>query len=509
MSKVCSNLVVVTAVAVSLSAFGQIKLAPVLSDHAVLQAGEVIPVWGSGGVAYRKMSCSIAGKTVWTYANSQVGDFRFFLPPLKAGGPYELVVSNETGGATFVVHDVMVGEVWLASGQSNMQWAMKNASPRYEGKNDFVRVFRGSKWDVMETSAVAEHSAIGSFFGDALQRARGGAVGVLDLAVGGTYAACWMPRGAVRSCPPARKWCDDFEMHQGDADRWEKPPAFEFDEPERSRLEKSGYKSPWPAPRRMYRFGADRNFRPYEWFEAWLAPVTMFPIRGAIWYQGESEAMDTMEMACSYEEMLSALIASWRQLWGNPNMPFCVVQLAGYGSSEKDGFKEKCRWAEVRDAQLRVSQNVPGVGMVSAIDVGERENIHPKNKIAVANRLCNWALGAVYGKKVGALTGPRFLGASVREDGKVRVRFTDADGGLVADAPVTCVFMRGETGDWKKAEAVVDGEELVVSSAEVPSPVEVRYAWDNFPVGATLRNKQGYPASPFRWRKKSNGALGR
>lgn len=497
------------AAATALPAGAAIKLGLPFSDHAVFQAGEIIPVWGDGGVPYRRMSCSIAGKTVWTYANSPTGEFRFFIPPLEPGGPYELVVSNETGGTVHVVRDVMVGEVWFAGGQSNMAWAMQDSFPRYEGSNNLVRVFREKKWVVMETSSIAKHGAVGSFFGDQLQRARGGAVGVIDRAVGGTYLACWMSRGAVRACPPARKWCDDYELHQGDPVRWENPPDFEFDNPERQRREQLRKTDPgalpkptWPPPRRVYRFGVHRNFRPYEYYERWIEPIQMFPIRGVVWYQGESEAMESMEMACGYEEMMAALVADWRAQRGDPRLPFGIVQLAAYHSTEKDGLKEVCPWAEVRDAQLRVSRSVPGVGMVSAIDVGEIHNIHPKNKIEVARRLCNWALGAVYGEKVAALTGPRFLDASVGEGGKVRIRFTDADGGLVAETPVTCVFVRGETGGWKKADVVIDGEELVVSSSEVPSPVEVRYAWDNFPVGATLKNACGYPASPFRWVKK-------
>lgn len=373
------------------------------SDHMVIQAGQPVTLTGKGSGTNNRLSCTIAGKTVWTYGMPNAGDFRFVLPPLEAGGPYELVISNETSGATLKIQDVMVGEVWLAAGQSNMAWTMKDCNQVYDATNEMVRIYREKKWVVATPENVKNQSAEGFWFAETLQRKRGGAVGILSVAVGGTYAVCWMSHGAAKACPEARILLDDFELNQGDPVRWARKQFFEYDEPERSRVQKNPPPAekrapganpwgngPWSRP---YRWGVHRNYRPNEYYHAWIEPLIEFPVRGAFWHQGESEAWASTPVAQGYGPALKALIADWRYQWGMPDMPFGIVRIHDYGCDPK--CKEN--WKAVQDAQEAVAREVPNCGFVETKDIGDAGNVHFPNKRPVGERLAAWALKDVYG----------------------------------------------------------------------------------------------------------------
>lgn len=635
-------------------AASEFALPPVFSDHMVLQQGAVIPVWGVGPNMAWRLSCRVGEAVTW--AHGDIGrpagpgkwEMDFYLPPMKAGGPYEMVISNEHSGATLVIRDVWVGEVWLASGQSNMAWSMK-ATKNSLGADriERLRLFDGSKWIVAESNAVGRLSAVATFFGRELQRNLGDAVGILSLSCGGTWAENWMSRGALLRCPTTKAWTEEYEYGQCDPSVWEPEPprpkekvvdagpapetkgwarlgqptngwtvadmpcdftdAFgypfngaawfrrEIDIPAAwagkdltlalpaidkhdiaffngVEIGRTGKGLEWEAwnvkrtyvvPGRLvkagravvairiwsYAYGAGcttgadhfrigprdggpaielegdwlakierdignlgdsirpkrRSYpegpttvKPSSWYLRSLKPVIPYPIRGAVWYQGESNAQST-EAAAAYRVTLEALIDDWRRQWGLGDFPFGIVQLANF--SHRRRHVRNCPWAELRDAQLQVARETRNVGITSTIDIGDDYSIHPNNKLDVGRRLCRWALSEVYGRDVGGpYTGPRYLSGAVEANGRVRIRFTEAEGGIVATAPVTGCVMRGRDGAWHAADVAVDGETVVVSCPAVPVPREVRYGWSKNPIGATLHGKaSGLPVFPFRW----------
>ena len=643
---------------------GEFRLPPVFSDHMVIQQGVIIPVWGEGPNANFRISCRLADKETWAHSDNRRhlserknyrNEFWCFLPPMKAGGPYELVLSNEVTHAYKTIHDVWIGEVWLASGQSNMAFEMASAKPGFgSGTNAQLRIYKGGNekgaWDVATPKDVARHTAVGTFFGRDLQEGLGCAVGILDISCGGTCAGNWMTRGALKACPATKAWIDAYETSQSDPETWKTQPrdkdypvdlgraaetkdwaktgidlsewvvadmptdythAFGrpsngaawfrrdidipgdwvgkdlvlrlpaidkhdityFNDVEVGRTGKDRETQWWSVDRvytvpaslvkagratiavRVWSWvfgagfaGGEQHFsigpvdgpalelagdwharferdvgnrsedirpkartypdgmtivRPSSWYWIGLEPVIPYPIKGAVWYQGESNAQ-TPEMASQYAEVLAAMVADWRQLWGLGDFPFCIVQLPNYAQSRR--HERNSSWAELRDRQLEASRKIPNVGIVNAIDLGEAYNIHPVNKLDVARRLGRWALCEVYGKGDGRpYTGPRYLSGEVEVGGRVRVRFTEAEGGIVADGAVESMFIRGEDGVWHRAKTEIDGETLVVSSPDVPLPVEVRYGWATNPIGATLKGKAtGIPMFPFRWLKPTD-----
>lgn len=222
-----------------------------------------------------------------------------------------------------------------------------------------------------------------------------------------------------------------------------------------------------------------------------ITPIIPFAIRGAIWYQGESNAGGAWE----YRTLFPAMIRDWRQAWGEGDLPFYFVQLANFTPApEQPGESD---WAELRDAQFFTLRSLPATGMALAIDIGDAGDIHPKNKQEVGRRLSLWALSQVYGKQV-ECSGPLYTGAKI-EDGSIRISFDHLGGGLVAqDGPLKRFAIAGEDRKWVWADAVIDGDTVVVSSPQVAKPLAVRYAWANNPDGCNLYNKAGLPASPFR-----------
>ena len=238
---------------------------------------------------------------------------------------------------------------------------------------------------------------------------------------------------------------------------------------------------------------------PHGLYDGMIAPLVPFALRGAVWYQGESEA-DAMDDARRHKALLAGMINDWRRKWGEEKMPFCIVQIANFGPLRT--YEKSSPWSVVRFAQLQLSLEMEGVGMVSAIDVGEATNLHPADKLTVGKRLANWAMASVYGDTGRTATGPRFVSA-VADGCKITVRFADAAHGLATrdGAPVGALRLAGEDGVFHAAEGEILGDSLAVSSAEVPSPRAVQYAWAKNPAAANLVNAEGFPASPFSWAK--------
>jgi len=489
------------------SAAAAVRPAAVFSDHMVLQRGGPVPVWGWAAPG-EKVTVSIAGQTVEAAA-AEDGRWRVTLAALKAGGPHTLVVKG-AGSEAVTVHDVLVGEVWLASGQSNMnmpidwgvfgKWGSPECTAALAKIDDpELRMFLvGTKmspkpardvsgvWKVAKGNAVLKWSAAAYFFGVELRRELGVPVGIVKSAVGGTVIESWMSREALLAVSP------DL---QSSFDRWDRRVAAFSEEAYQKELAewrkkadaaKAEGKRP---PRRPVRV-TEHNRMPSCLYNGMIAPLVPYAMRGVLWYQGESNAGN----ASAYARRFPAMIRQWRKDWGQAEMPLLFVQLANFRQRKTE--PSDSAWAELREAQ-RLALSEPNTAMAVAIDIGDAGDIHPKNKQDVGKRLALGALKLAYGRDV-VYSGPLYKSMTL-EDGTVRLRFTHVGGGLVAKGggPLKGFAVAGEDGKFVWADATIDGDTVVVSSDAVAKPVVVRYGWADNPE-CTLYNAEGLPASPFR-----------
>jgi sialate O-acetylesterase len=482
------------------------SLAPVFSDHAVLQRGKPVPVWGAAG-ASDPISVTFRGQTVRTTAGKD-GRWIAYLAPLAASSePADLVV---VGQNTVTVHDVVVGEVWLCSGQSNMEFTVNNGGSVYRVDNAQAEVasadyplirqlriehavatgpaatVKTGGWQPASPQTVGEFTAVGYFFARDIHRALGVPVGIVLSSWGGTPIESWMSDGARGATSVAgtldARW--QKEMAEWPPDRVARYPV-EMAEWQKAQAnaEAAHTMNPlhWPPPPAT----DDSPARPGGLFNGMIAPVQPFAMRGILWYQGEANA----DRAGEYAELLAAMIHSWRAGWDQGDLPFYVVQLANFGD------KTNRAWARLRDAQAQ-ALGVPATGMAVTIDIGNAQNIHPSNKQDVGRRLALIAKAKVYGIP-GEYSGPLFEG-SAREGNALRVRFTHAGAQLVSrGGPPTALEIAGADGVFCPASAAIEGDTLLVSSWVASEPVAVRYAWTNAP-DANLYNGAGLPAAPFR-----------
>lgn len=476
------------------------RLPAIFSDHAVLQAGVEVPVWGWAGPG-EKVEVAIAGQTKKATPNA-AGRWTVKLDALKSGGPHVLTVK---GTNTVTVADVLVGEVWLGSGQSNMAMNV-SASKDFEKEKTAanlpkVRMFtvesgpsqkpeedcKGS-WVVCAPETVGKFSATLFFFGREIHRAVDSPMGLINSSVGGTPIESWISPDVQMASPELRGFFDSsakadvpFDATAAKA-KYEKELA---DWKAKAKQAKADGKNA-PRPPRDPVALRERKGNVGGLFNGKIAPLIPYAIRGALWYQGEANTAG--EKAQYYAAQLSLLVTDWRKRWGT-DFPFAWVQLPNF-SRPGDG------WPLVREAMLKTLR-LPKTGMAITIDIGEEKNIHPLNKQEVGRRLSLWALDSVYGKKVASPSGPLPAGHEFR-GGEIVLKFSRADGGLAAKDGVLQGFtIAGEDKQWKDAKARIEGEKVIVSSAEVAKPVAVRYAWKDWP-DCNLVNGVGLPASPFR-----------
>lgn len=433
---------------------------PLFSSHAILQREVEIPVWGTAEDGER-ITVEIQGQSVSTTAAD--GKWMVRLAPLADGGPYVLRV---TGDNTVEIDDVFVGEVWLAGGQSNMAWPLIHtdlAGQEIAASEDpLLRVARVpmkqslTPLDETEISwirscpeAAGYFSAVAYHFAKELRRVLGCPVGIIDNSRGGTRIESWMSPQAI--LPFEDRIVRDIV-----------PPTEEIPV------------SPHTAS---------------NLYNAMTAPLIPYAIRGFIWYQGESNANN----AFLYPELFPAMIADWRKAWQLGDIPFLFVQLAPCG---QPGLQpEGSKWAEVREAQLWTAQTVPNTAMAVITDHGA-EDPHPRHKKTVAERLALAARALAYGEQA-SYKSPCFSSMRVNE-AEVTVEFENAEGGLVAIGdPIKGFSIAGSDGVFHEANAVLCGSAVTLSSDQVPHPVAVRYNWRDRPE-ATLYNRSGLPASPFR-----------
>lgn len=462
---------------------GDISLPKIFSDHMVLQRDSRVKVWGTAD-PNQPLVVKFAGKVVKVTATAK-GDWNVVINTPGAGGPYELEVIADGGEPKVVFNDVMVGEVWLCCGQDNMELPVRkslNAETEVEQAKNFPslrlfsmgnyssvepmeNIYKAIPWRVCSPESVKDFSASGYFFGRELSKKLGDPngervpIGLIDVAWGGTVCEAWISRATqdgVKSLKPLLK-------------HWDEDVAQPL--------------SP---------------LRPGNLYNGMIAPLKRFPIRGVIWYQGESN----VGRGNQYATLLPTLIRDWRKNFGLGEFPFYFVQLAPFEYPEKP-FESL---AEVWDAQLKTLKSVENTRMVVTTDIGDLQQLSPPNKQEVGRRLALAALADVYadqlpeGEGRPVYSGPIFDGATVAEDGAIRVTFKYTHDGLEIrnDEPDLLGFMIcGEDGKFFPAAAKIDGQRVELRSLKVKKPKFVRFGWDkdNPP---NLVNSQGLPASPFR-----------
>lgn len=493
-------------ISVSSESLAEVKLPAMFTDHAVLQRDMPLPVWGTADPG-EEVKVEIGDQSKTTKADEK-GNWQVVLDPLSPGDPLTLVVEGKN---RLEVKDILVGEVWLCSGQSNMEWSVANSSnadleiaaanhPNIrlitvggQGSQTPVEDFDG-KWQVCTPDTIKDFSAVGYFFGRELQDHIHVPIGLIDNAWGGSACDAWIRRDKLEGNPlyaqqlanwdkMASEW-EDSEEHKKYAAalaEWEKKAA---------QAREAG--QPVPDGRPRINSPLLGQHRPANLYHARLEPVMPYGIRGAIWYQGESNA----GRAYQYREMFPLMIECWREAWGQGDFPFYWVQLADF-MAEQNEPKESA-WAELREAQTMTLDRLPNTGEAVIIDIGEASDIHPRNKVDVAKRLARWALANDYGQEF-VHQSPRYESMS-KQDGKLIVKLKDVDGGLraVDEAEVQGFAVAGEDRKWHWAQAKITAPDTVeVWSDAVKSPVAVRYAWGDNPE-CNLFNSIGLPVTPFR-----------
>lgn len=467
-----------------------VELPRLFSDNMILQRRVPVPIWGTAKPG--ATVTVVLGKQ--THAATAGADGRWIvkLDPLEAGGPLELRVNELT------FRNVLVGDVWLCSGQSNMEYGVETAArPKEEiaaARFPKIRLFTvgraakeepqsdvKGKWQECSPETVAKFSAAGYFFGRELHAHLDVPIGLICSSWSGTPIEAWMSEPLLASDSDTKaaldRWKESLAAYPKAVEAWEKRAAqWEKDVQSDSNLKRpkkpSNPKYASPTLGRL--------------FNGMIHPLIPFAMKGVIWYQGESNTAQ----AASYEKKFSALIQDWRSRWGRGNFPFLFVQLANF--MPKKPQPGDSDWARLREAQLR-ALSVPTTAMVVAIDIGDEKDIHPKNKQEVGRRLALAARALAYGETI-VYSGPIFESMKI-EEGRIRLSFGHVGGGLMGSLKGFAIAGDDKKFVWAKAE--IEGDTVVVRSDDVPNPKAVRYAWADSP-DCGLYNKEGLPASPFR-----------
>ncbi len=480
-----------------------LKLPAMFTDHAVLQRGMPVPVWGTAEPG-EQVTVAIAGQTLKTKADKK-GDWSVTLKPLSVGDPLKLVV--ESGKDRLEVKDLLVGEVWLCSGQSNMELPLSAVTDadleisvanhpqirlidvKEPGSQTAVEDFDG-EWKVCSPESAKGFSAVGYFFGRELHDQLGVPIGLIDDSWGGSSCEAWIRRDRMEGNPLytglIKKWDDSVKNF--DEAKWKVDWAAWRKQAEAAK--KAGKHAPPNRP--LANDPALGQHRPANLYHARVEPVMPYAIRGVIWYQGESNA----GRAYQYRDMFPLMIESWREDWKEGDFPFYWVQLADFMAEKPEPGDSA--WAELRKAQTMTQDKLPNTGQAVIIDLGEASDIHPKKKLEVGRRLARLALAHDYGKKV-ENESPRYE-AMEKQGDKIVLKFKDVDGGLrvVDNATVQGFAIAGEDRKWHWADAkIVKPNQVEVSSKEVKEPVAVRYAWADNPV-CNLYSTSLLPVTPFR-----------
>ena len=521
MSRSCLSLLTVLSLGATFAspAAAELTLPNIFGDHMVLQQEMEVPVFGQAD-AGQEVSVTFGGQTKSATANDD-GRFVVRLDKLTASfDPQTLTV--KAGDQTKEYTDVLVGEVWVCSGQSNMEWAVQNAVEAeielLAANRPNIRLIEISSvtaaepqdnvpgsWTPCTPDSVADFTAVGYFYGKTLQDILNVPIGLIDTTWGGTRAEAWTP-------PEALAKVDELQVL---TDAWAEKQQRYSPEAAKKAYAKSldAWKAKWatykkaaaagklppgtPGPRKpqlQSEPNLDRH-APSRLWNAMVSGMVPYGIRGAIWYQGESNSNRSKQ----YRTLIKTMITGWRDAWAQGDFPFYQVQLANF--KEKTDQPGESGWAELREAQDYAAETLPNAGKAVITDIGAAKDIHPKDKQNVAKRLARLALADVYGYSI-TREGPQFDSATF-ENGVAKVKFTGlGQGGYTGlttyyREPLTGFTIAGEDKTFKKAKAKIMGDTVIVSHPDVKQPVAVRYNWADNPSG-TLQNRAGLPAEPFR-----------
>jgi sialate O-acetylesterase len=481
----------------SLSAQAAVTLPAIFSDHMVLQSGKPVPVWGTAD-ANSEVSVAIAGQKKTAKADAN-GLWSLKLDALTASSePQTLTIGDKT------ITDVLVGEVWLGSGQSNMAMAVQSAkdyaASQAAANVPLIRMFtEGSAaaataqsqgkgtWVVCSAETVGRFSATAYFFGRNVHDVLKQPVGLINSSVGGTPIESWISPEAQLASAELKPFFEALKQDDAAFDEDKVKAVYERQVAKWAEEVKQAKAEGKPAPRKP-RDPIETRKRKGNvggLFNGKISPLIPYAIRGAIWYQGEANSNGPKPSF--YQAQLTLLAKDWRTRW-NDEFPFAWVQLPNFTRAGEG-------WPIVREQMLNALSTIPNSGMAITLDIGEAKNIHPANKQEVGRRFAQWALGAVYHKDVAETSGPLIDKATVK-GGALVLTFTHAKG-LNAKGDLTEFEVAGADGQWQTANAKIEGETVIVSCKAVAEPKQVRYAWKDNPV-ATLFNGAGMPASPFR-----------
>jgi sialate O-acetylesterase len=501
----------------AISASANVTLPALLADHMVVQRGLPVHIWGMAA-PHESVTVTFRGETKSGTADD-LGRWSISLSPGEAGGPFPLTI---TATNTITLNDVLVGDVWVASGQSNMEFPMTGLNKAQDeiAAANFpkIRLFHvkhktadyplenveAKGWAACAPETVADSSAVAYFFARNLQQKLGVPIGVIESFLGGTPAESWtslralsadaslMPVFATRAKQLAAESTNELKQQQQDR-------AFQ-------QAVAQAQAAGTPVPTRPWH--PDFAWAPGALYNGMIAPLTPFAIRGVIWYQGESNSGP--DRAPLYARLFQTMIRDWRNGWGEGDFPFLYVQIANWNAAAED------LWPDVRNAQ-RQALALKNTAMVVTIDIGDPVDLHPKNKQDVGLRLALAARAIAYGENI-EWSGPLYRQVT-HEEHALQVWFDHANG-LFAKAPeaaaaagsatanataspattapaITGFEIAGADGKYFPAEAKIERESVVVSNPAVPAPVSVRYGWAASP-SCNLFNREGLPASPFR-----------
>ncbi len=479
----------------------QVRLPHAIGDHAVLQRERPIHIWG-WATPGAHLEAHFHGQAVPGIAD-KIGKFSLWLKPEPAGGPYVLSITGD--GPEKQVTDLLVGDVWFASGQSNMEIPLsgfpgsaviKDADKEIAGANHpSIRLLRVAKkasdypvddisgdWELCTPASAKDFSAVAYFFGREIAAKENVPVGLIDSTWGGTPADAWVSMdtlGTDAELLPAFASRARFADHLADADALAKEEASE------DLAAKAAGK---PIPSHAWH-PFDTSWAPAELYNGMIAPLTPMAVKGFLWYQGETNSGH--DRAQYYRTLFPALIEDWRMQFAQGNLPFLFVQISSFNSPGED-------WGEVRDAQRR-TLSVANTAMAVTLDVGERDNVHPPDKQTVASRLALAARAMVYGEKI-EYASPLYREATqeMLPDGTngMRVWFDHGEGLHAGDGPVQGFEIAGADHKFVPAQSKVEGSSVVVSAASVANPAYVRFAWAGY-FPTNLYNAAGLPASTF------------
>ncbi|RYX84132.1 sialate O-acetylesterase [bacterium] len=489
--------------------YADVRLAPVFTEHMVLQRDKPLPIWGEAKPK-ALISVAFAGQTKTTRVDAQ-GHWKVVLPQQVASSiGRELVVSGD--GSAKTLSDVLVGEVWVCAGQSNMEFPLKNevTGPQAltDANNPLLRLnlwhyrsqyvynapftpgqveglvterFYEGGWAPATPESAREFSAIGYFFGRRLQQKLGVPVGIISLAAGGSPTEAWIRREALANNVELAPIVAGNWLENADLDDWCRLRGHQnLDKPLADKL---------AVP--SDDLGPNHAFKPSFLWQAGIARLIPFAMRGVLWYQGESNSLE-LRRVLQHEKLFPLLVSDWRRQWGQSDFPFYFAQLSGI---ETTGYKSQF-WPQFRDSQRRFGDTIHSAASVVTSDLGARNNVHPTNKHDVGERLASVALAKTYGQPI-EWSGPSPRSLTLKGKQLV-VSFNHAVGMRPKNGEAMRGFqIAGADGQFFDALARIEGTSVMLENVAVPHPLQVRYGWQPF-TDANLENASGLPTSTFQ-----------